>query len=269
MKIEPISRKSPVGMDPLYVLNYSEVRFKSPQYQSIRTKLNESPHVNNESVTNCSLKENSMQSIELSNLDVPEFESTAISMNKQFKSNHWAKLELVSDFFIATEITSDSYTFGILDKDCQTNANSSIDLDFIPASIYKCISRKQFNIQRNHLNSSDGVVAVLQDKSKNGTFVNDKLLGIDVKIGLKNGDIIGLAYFTKDMTMKNCNAFKFFVQESKISPNKSFPTLIESSENNQQNIQAKNKTVEFVSDQSIEFISDIIKPKNAKRKRKY
>ena len=110
---------------------------------------------------------------------------------------------------------------------------------------------------------------VLQDKSKNGTFVNDKLLGIDVKIGLKNGDIIGLAYFTKDMTMKNCNAFKFSVQESKISPNKSFPTLIESSENNQQNIQAKNKTVEFVSDQSIEFISDIIKPKNAKRKRKY
>ena len=69
--------------------------------------------------------------------------------------------------------------------------------------------------------------------------------------------------------MKNCNAFKFSVQESKIIPNKSFPTLIESSENNQQNIQAKNKTVEFVSDQSIEFISDIIKPKNAKRKRKY
>ena len=90
-----------------------------------------------------------------------------------------------------------------------------------------------------------------------------------MKIGLKNGDIIGLAYFTKDMTMNNCNAFKFSVQESKISPNKSFPTLIESSENNQQNIQAKNKTVEFVSDQSIEFISDIIKPKNAKRKRKY
>ena len=56
---------------------------------------------------------------------------------------------------------------------------------------------------------------------------------------------------------------------SKISPNKAFLTLIESSENNQQNIQAKNKTVEFVSDQSIEFISDIIKPKNAKRKRKY
>ena len=99
--------------------------------------------------------------------------------------------------------------------------------------------------------------------------MNDKLLGIDVKIGLKNGDIIGLAYFTKDMTMKNCNAFKFSVQVSKISPNKAFLTLIESSENNQQNIQAKNKTVEFVSDQSIEFISDIIKPKNAKRKRKY
>ena len=104
MKIEPISRKSPVGMDPLYVLNYSEVRFKSPQYQSIRTKLNESPHVNNESVTNCSLKENSMQSIELSNLDVPEFESTAISMNKQFKSNHWAKLELVSDFLLQQKL---------------------------------------------------------------------------------------------------------------------------------------------------------------------
>ena len=90
-----------------------------------------------------------------------------------------------------------------------------------------------------------------------------------MKIGLKNGDIIGLAYFTKDMTMKNSNAFKFSVKESKISPNKSFPTLIESSRNNQQNIQAKNKTVEFVSDQSIEFLSDIIKPKNAKRKRKY
>ena len=59
------------------------------------------------------------------------------------------------------------------------------------------------------------------------------------------------------------------VFESKISPNKSLPTLIESSENNQQNIQAKNKTVEFVSDQSIEFISDIIKPNKAKRKRKY
>ena len=75
-----------------------------------------------------------MQSIELSNLDVPEFESTAISMNKQFKSNHWAKLELVSDFFIATEITSDSYTFGILDNDCQTNANSSfIYILYLPA----------------------------------------------------------------------------------------------------------------------------------------
>ena len=53
------------------------------------------------------------------------------------------------------------------------------------------------------------------------------------------------------------------------SSNKSFPTLMESSENNQENIQAKNKTVEFVSDQSIEFISDIIKPKNTKRKCKY
>ena len=68
-------------------------------------------------------------------------------------------------------------------------------------------------------------------------------MGIDVKIGLKNGDIIGLAYFTKDMTMKSCNAFKFSVLESKSSPNKSFLTLIENSENNQQNIQAKNKTL--------------------------
>ena len=96
-------------------------------------------------------------------------------------------------------------------KDCQTNANSSIDLDFIPAGIYKCISRKQFNIQRNNLNSSDGILAVLQDKSKNGTFLNNKMLEIGVKIGLKNGDIIGLAYFTKDITMKDCNASKFSV----------------------------------------------------------
>ena len=71
--------------------------------------------------------------------------------------------------------------------------------------------------------------AVLQDESKKGTFVNDMLLGIDMKIGLKNGYIIGLAYFTKDMARKISNAFKFSVQESNLSPNKSFPTLIESS----------------------------------------
>ena len=85
--------------------------------------------------------------------------------------------------------------FGTFEEDAKNNSNSTINIDYMPGSIYKCISRKQFCIQRN---DSNGSVAILQDFSKNGTYVNQTFLGMNVKIGLKDGDVIGIAYLSKD-----------------------------------------------------------------------
>ena len=69
--------------------------------------------------------------------------------------------------------------------------------------------------------------------------------------------------------MKCCEAFKFITLDSKSSQNDSFSTLIETSGNNIKKDQTRNTTVEFVSDQSVELISDIIKTKLVNRKRKH
>ena len=92
--------------------------------------------------------------------------------------------------------------------------HSSINTDNIPFNIFDCISRKQFSIQKYWSNPSDGVVAMLQDHSKNGTFVNEKMLGSDVKSALKNEDIISIVYLTKDNERQQCNAFKFLASNS-------------------------------------------------------
>ena len=42
----------------------------------------------------------------------------------------------------------------------------------------------------------------MKNHSKNRTFINGKGLGLSVESGLKDGDIIGVACFTKDETLK-------------------------------------------------------------------
>ena len=136
-------------------------------------------------------------------------------------------------------------------------ANISINLDLIPFSIYNYISKKQFSIERYHSHPKDGVVALLQDNSNNGTFLNENIVGPNVKSGLKDGDKIGIAYFSKGIIMKHCPAFKFSVISSVASEEASDPTLIDLSDNNIKESQRKNTTVEFVSDDNVEFLSDI------------
>ena len=40
---------------------------------------------------------------------------------------------------------------------------------------------------------------------------------MNVKIGLKDGDVIGIAYLSKDMAMKCCEAFKFMIIDLKVA----------------------------------------------------
>ena len=60
--------------------------------------------------------------------------------------------------------------------------------------VYKCISRKQFTIERYHSLPKEGVVALLVDHSKFDTYVSKKqsLLHYS-RTGLKNRDIIGIS----------------------------------------------------------------------------
>ena len=74
---------------------------------------------------------------------------------------------------------------------------------------------------------------------------------------LKNGDIVGVAFFSNDMTKKNFAAFD------------SDPTLIESSVNSVKKPQRKNTSVDFISDNSVEFISNRIKSNSVNKKRKH
>ena len=71
------------------------------------------------------------------------------------------------------------------------------------------------------------------------------------------------------MAMKCCEAFEFIILGSKSSQNDLFSTLIETSGNDIKNDQTRNTTVEFVSDQSVELIPDIIKTKLVNRKLKH
>ena len=58
--------------------------------------------------------------------------------------------------------------------------------------------------------------------------------------------------------MKCCEAFKCIILDSKSSQNDSFSKLIETSGNDIKSDQTRKETLEFVSDQSVELISDII-----------
>ena len=117
--------------------------------------------MNNESVANCTLRENTIHCLESSCISVPEFESTKISIKDVPISNPWAKLESVSDYFNSIDI-QDPYTFGIHESDVENTANSGINLDFMPASIYKCISRKQFSIKQYLSEPKDKVIGLIQ-----------------------------------------------------------------------------------------------------------
>ena len=86
--------------------------------------------------------------------------------------------------------------------------------------------------------------------------------------GLKNGDKIGVAYYLRDMTLKECDAFKFHLETPSKVENESFPTFIESSMQKSKRTHKKTKSVSFVSDDSVELLSDLPKiatPKKRKR----
>ena len=99
--------------------------------------------------------------------------------------------------------------------------------------------------------------------------MNDNFLGFDVTSTLKNGDIIGVAFFSNDMKKKNCAAFKVSVLNSTIFGSDSDPTLIESSVNSVKKPQRKNTSFDFVSDNSVEFISDRKKSNSVNKKCKH
>ena len=71
------------------------------------------------------------------------------------------------------------------------------------------------------------------------------------------------------MTKKNFAAFKVSVLNFKVFGSDSDPTLIGSSVNSVKKPQRKNTSVDFISDNSVEFISDRIKPNSVNKKRKH
>ena len=210
---------------------------------------------NNESGTSYSLGEQTLQSVENSNISMPVFESTAISPIKDSANSvPWAKLESISNYFNSVDV-QDNYTFGILEKEGANTANSTTNLDFILASIYKCISKKHFTLQKINSNSKDGIIALLKDLSKNGTFINGEILGLNMESGLKNGDKIGVAYYLRDMTLKECDAFKFHLDTPSKFENESFPTFIESSMQKSKSTHKRTKSVSFVSYDSVDCLT--------------
>ena len=178
---------------------------------------------------------------------MPEFESTKISIKDVPNSNPWAKIESVSDYFNSIDI-QDPYTFVIHENDVENTANSGINLDFMPASIYKCISRKQFSIKQHSSESKDNVIGLIQNYSLNGTYVNGKILNSNTEYVLKIGDIIGIAYYSKDMKKMTCPAFKI----SHYSP---FPTLIDSSDLSVKITRTTLKNATFVPNGVLEQVS--------------
>ena len=68
---------------------------------------------------------------------------------------------------------------------------------------------------------------------------------------------------------KNFAAFKVSVLNFKVFGSDSDPTLIESSVNSVKKPQRKNTSVDFISDNSVEFISDRIKSNSVNKKRKH
>ena len=82
------------------------------------------------------------------------------------------------------------------------NNNPNFVLNFLPnrkLRFHTCngISREHFII-KFHFNLTAGIVILLKNHSKNRTLISGKGLGPLVESGLKDGDIIGVAYFKKD-----------------------------------------------------------------------
>ena len=176
----------------------------------------------------------------------------------------WSLFQITS-FQLTSMKTLSSLVSWILGGDDGTVSHRSLNVDFIPAAMYKSISRKHFSIEKYFSDPKDGSVAMLQNHGINGTLVNGKMLGTGswavTKCALKNQDIIGIVYKTKDKQLIHCDAFKFSLLDSaKVSENDTYPTLIESS-NSKQN-------VDFFSDESVELISDIKGSRTPSKKRK-
>ena len=131
------------------------------------------------------------------------------------------------------------------------------------------VYRKHFSTQRYFSDPKDGVVAILLDQSKNGTSVNEKMLGSDVRCGLKNQDTIGFIYYTKDMNRNQCAAFRFSLLDSvKVSGNDTYPNIIETFPKGTRN--QKNVTnMDFFSNESVELISDVEGSRTPSNKRKH
>ena len=100
-----------------------------------------------------------------------------------------------------------------------------------------CCEIMNQEIERYYSVPKEGVVALLVDHSKFGTYVNNKQsLLPNSKTGLKKGDIIGISNLNKDMKKEHYAAFKFSIINSLISENQSFPTLIDLSSNSIQKV---------------------------------
>ena len=111
-------------------------------------------------------------------------------------------------------------------------------------------------IERYYSVPKKGVVALLVDHSKSGTYVNNKQsLLPNSRTGLKNGEKIGISYLHKDMKKEQYAAFKFSIINSLISENQSFPTLIDLSS---KSIQKNEKTatyVTFIPDEKVDHLT--------------
>ena len=99
--------------------------------------------------------------LEEGEIDSEDGDATKKSIKDVPNSNPWAKLESVSDFFNSIDI-QDPYTFGIHENGIENTSNFGINLDFMPASIYKCISRKQFSIKQYFSEPKDEVIGLIQ-----------------------------------------------------------------------------------------------------------
>lgn len=81
------------------------------------------------------------------------------------------------------DLVERSYTFGRFD------CNVIIAKEAIPENRYSNISKKHFEIVKE-----PGMPAVLVDYSKNGTFINNKLVGRNKRHILRNEDNISTGY---------------------------------------------------------------------------
>ena len=116
----------------------------------------------------------------------PVCESTAIG------SVVWGKLD-GSMYYKSAELCEDTFTFG------RSREHNKLITNQLPTEDRDCLSRVQFRI----VNSDKG--AVLFDDSKEGTYVNEVLVGRFKSCKLKHGSKIAVLY-------PNVTAFTFYYE---------------------------------------------------------